>query len=132
MWHVGGTVDDDRTADVAVAGSSSRGWRAGGLAADLAAEEVVYGRLGCPRFWLRVQVRHGDELAVGVLGAEGGRPVARQRSAVAPEFGRASRPQQRQPKAVAHSVSELLACVHGGLHCLQLLGVEQLALSRAW
>ena len=62
------------------------------LAADLSAEEVVHGRLSCIRVRLRVQVRRGDELAVGVLGAEGGRPVARERSAVAPEFGRASRP----------------------------------------
>jgi hypothetical protein len=52
------------------------------LAADLSAEEVVHGRLGCPGVGLRVQVRHGDELAVGVVGAEGGRPVARQRPAV--------------------------------------------------
>jgi len=65
------------------------------LAADLSAEEVVHGRLGCIRVRLGLQVRRGDELAVGILGAEGGRSVARQRPAVAPEFGRASRPQQR-------------------------------------
>ena len=82
MWRVSGTVAMAGTAVVAERAPAYADGLGEGLATDLAAEEVVHGRLRCEWVRLGLQVGHGYQLAVGVLGAEGGRPVARQRPAV--------------------------------------------------
>jgi hypothetical protein len=58
--------------------------RGAGLAADLSAEDVLHGRRGCPGLWFGLQVDRHDQLAAGVRGAEGCRPIALQRPAVPP------------------------------------------------
>jgi hypothetical protein len=63
------------------------------LAADLSAKDVLHGHCGCPGLRLGLQVGHHDQLAVGVSGAEGGRPIAFQRSGVPPQLRPASVPQ---------------------------------------